>query len=53
MYQSRAYTETEWTVKSLDLVLGLIGGFVGLIWDSLGFVFGGYESFKLGEALTS
>ena len=31
--------------------MGLIGGFVGLIWDSLGFLFGNYESFKFNTAI--
>ena len=35
------------------MVLGLIGGFVGLIWDLLGYTCGGYESFKFSTALIS
>ena len=31
--------------------MGLIGGFVGLIWDSLGFLLGDYESFKFNTAI--
>ena len=52
LFQDRHFSETEWTVRSLDVVLGLIGGFVSLIWDSLGLLLGGYESFKFSEALT-
>ena len=33
--------------------MGLIGGFVGLIWDALGFWLGNYESFKFNTALIS
>ena len=29
----------------------MIGGFVGLIWDSLGFVLDDYESFKFNTAI--
>lgn len=49
--QARPYTVTEWTVSSLDVVLGVIGGFVGLIWDVLGFSLGGYQAFKFNTAL--
>ena len=45
LLQDRGYYITSWSVSSLDLVLGLIGGFVGLIWDILGFSCSGYESF--------
>ena len=44
--QSRKYQNTEWTITSFDIVMGLIGGFVGLIWDGLGYWLGNYESFK-------
>ena len=36
---------------SLDIALGLIGGFVGLIWDLLGFFLGSYNEFKFRTAL--
>ena len=49
--QARKFTQTEWTITSFDIVLGLIGGFVGLIWDSLGFLLGNYESFKFNTAI--
>ena len=49
--QARKYYKTQWTVESFDLVFGLIGGFVGLIWDSLGFFLGNYESFKFNTAI--
>ena len=51
--QDRSYLETTWSVQSLDIVLGLIGGFVGLIWDLLGYSLGGYESFKFNTSLIS
>ena len=40
-------------MSSIDILLGLIGGFVGLIWDLLGYTLGGYESFKFSTALIS
>lgn len=40
-----------WYVDSLDIVLGLVGGFVGLIWGTLEIIFGGYESFRLQNSL--
>ena len=30
--QDRAYEETNWSILSLDLAFGLIGGLVALIW---------------------
>ena len=38
--------------------MGLIGGFIGLIWDTLGLTLRGYESFKftssfIGEIYTT
>ena len=30
--QDRAYEATKWSILSLDLALGLIGGLVALIW---------------------
>ena len=49
--QSRVYRVTECNVLSLDIALGLIGGFVGLIWDLLGFFLGSYNEFKFRTAL--
>ena len=51
LLQNKRKIQTEWTITSFDLVLGLIGGFVGLIWDSLGFLLGNYESFKFNTAI--
>lgn len=53
LLQSRSYLSTTWSVQSVDIVLGLIGGFVGLIWDLLGVTMGGYESFKFNTSLIS
>jgi len=51
--QGRKFYHNEWTIVSLDIVLGLIGGFVGLVWSSLDLSLGSYESFKFKEALIS
>ena len=32
-------------------MLGLVGGFSGILWSSLFLIFGGYESFKLENSL--
>ena len=34
-------------------MLGLVGGFVGLIWGTLSLILGGYETFKLQSSLIS
>ena len=53
LMQDRSYHDTTWSVNSIDIVLGLIGGFIGLIWDMLGYTIGGYQSFKFSTALIS
>ena len=40
-----------WAVESIDLVLGLVGGFSGILWSMLAMLFGGYETFKLENSL--
>lgn len=49
--QSFVQHEVIWQVQSLDSVLGVVGGFVGLIWSTLNLVLGGYEAFKLENSL--
>ena len=44
--QSRETGTITWTVKSLNMVVGQIGGYVVLIWLIINFLFDGYESFK-------
>ena len=41
----------QWTITTFDMILGIIGGFVGLLWDSLGFGLSNYESFKFNTAI--
>jgi len=43
--------QEEWAVDSLDTVLGLVGGFTGLLWAALSIVLGGYETFKLENSI--
>ena len=49
--QSRRQNIQEWSVVSLDLVLGLVGGLSGIIWSVLAMLFGGFESFKLDNSM--
>jgi len=44
------YTQ-EWAIESIDIVLGLVGGFSGILWSVLAMLFGGYETFKLENSL--
>jgi hypothetical protein len=43
---SAATQEVKYTVDSVDILLGVIGGFSGLIWSSMAFCVSGYESFR-------
>ena len=40
--QSRAYDISQWSVVSIDIFLGLMGGFVGIIWSIVQLCIGGY-----------
>ena len=51
--QSKVQNKVVWRVNSLDLVLGLVGGFVGLIWVSLSIVCKNYQEFKQTNSLIS
>ena len=44
--QSRLYYFNIWTRTSFDAILGLIGGFVGLVWLFTTWLVGGYEDFR-------
>ena len=39
------YNEVVWSRQSLDLILGLVGGFVGLIWTVAGWLLSDYQDF--------
>ena len=43
----------KYTVKSLNNVLGLIGGYTALIWMVITFVLSGYETHMLRSSLIS
>lgn len=49
--QSRRVNEYTWSINSLDLVLGVIGGLSGIVWAVLAMLFGGYEAFKYQNSL--
>ena len=51
LYQDREYVQSRWTITSFDIVLAAIGGFMGVVWDSLGITLGGYETFRFNSAL--
>mmetsp|Transcript_32847 Transcript_32847/g.38681 ORF Transcript_32847/g.38681 Transcript_32847/m.38681 type:complete len:126 (-) Transcript_32847:623-1000(-) len=38
-------------IKSLDVLLGLVGGFSSIVWGTLFLIFGSYEDFKLNNSL--
>ena len=43
--QSRVVKNQKWSIVSLDLVFGLIGGLSAFLWALMSLIFGGYESF--------
>ena len=43
--QSYATLGVVWSINSLDLVLGLVDGFVGIIWTASGILLSNYEAF--------
>ena len=49
--QAREVHGEEWALNSLDNVLGLVGGFTGLLWSVLSFVMGSFETFRLENQL--
>ena len=53
MSQSRKYYTQKWARTSLELILGLIGGFIGLVWQLLAYMLGGYETFRFKQELIS
>lgn len=53
LFQSRNYEQVQWSVLSMDIILGMIGGFVGLIYLLLTWAIGDYQRFKFTTALIS
>ena len=53
IYQDRFYQSDQWNRSSLDMLLGLIGGFTGLIWAITEYMIGGYENFRFSQEIIS
>ena len=51
LVQSRQQIEVTWSIYSLDLVLGLVGGFTSIIWSFLGLIIAPYEDFRFNNSL--
>ena len=51
--QSRKQVNQQWSINSLDIVLGLVGGLAGIVWGLMALVFGPYEAFKLENSMIS
>ena len=49
--QSRQQIEVTWSIISLDLILGLVGGFTSIIWSFLGLIITPYEDFRFNNSL--
>ena len=49
--QSRRITNIEWSIQSIDIILGLVGGVSGIIWAALGLIIGPYEDFKFNNSV--
>jgi len=46
MSNSVKLTTTTYSIDTLDILLGVIGGFTGLIWSIMSCCIGGYETFR-------
>ena len=53
LVQDRLYRELAWTITSFDALLGMIGGFVGLVWTVIIWSIGGYEEFRFLQEVIS
>ena len=51
MPRSNRSVHIEYTVATLDLMLGIIGGFASLIWSVMSLCLGGYEEFWMQTSL--
>ena len=49
--QSRKQTQNNWSIQSIDLIFGLVGGFVSLIWMGSGWMISSFETFKFQATL--
>ena len=41
----------QWSVESLDIVLGLVGGFAGICWSTLSYMLADYQDFRYENSL--
>ena len=42
---------TEWSIASIDIILGLVGGVSGILWTGLAMLLSPYETFKFNNSL--
>ena len=49
--QSRSQYTITWSVQSLDIVLGLVGGVSGVVWAVFAYTIGDFEAFRYENAL--
>ena len=49
--QAKTVHEQEFSIESLDVMLGLIGGYTALLWGVLGYCMNGYEGFKYNNSV--
>ena len=49
--QSREFTESEISVDSVDLILGLLGGYTAILWGVSEYFMSGYSDFKFFNSL--
>ena len=44
--QSRKSTDVMWSIQSIDLILGLVGGVSAIAWGAIGMFLASYQDFK-------
>lgn len=49
--QSNKITTVQYTVQTVDLMLGVIGGFAALVWSTAGVIIGSYQEFRMETSL--
>ena len=50
-FQGRNYAMTKWTVRSLNVVLGQLGGYTALVWMVTTFLISGFEAHRFRASL--
>ena len=46
LMQSRKSTDVTWSIQSIDLILGLVGGISAIAWGAIGMFLASYQDFK-------